>query len=87
MGSYNGITEILVLQQTATGWALGGAYVFTDFVLTPATPNSVAKVLPNKEHKLNDYKGEAKKGLSFNGQPVKAKSKANRKAQLEWIKK
>lgn len=87
MGQYNEISEILVLQQTAQGWALGGAYVFTDFVLTPATPNSVAKVLPNKEHKLNDYKGEAKKGLSFNGQPVKAKSKANRKAQLEWIKK
>lgn len=87
MGSYNGITEILVLQQTASGWALGGAYTFTDFVLTPATPNSAAKVLPNKEHKIGDYKGEPKTGLSFNGQPVKAKSKANRKAQLEWIKK
>lgn len=76
MGAYNEISEIFVLQQSASGWILGGAYSFTDFVLTPAQPANSAAVVPNRNHKLADYKGEPKTGLSFNGQAVKAKSKS-----------
>ena len=78
----NRISHIMILSQTAQGWALVTSYAFADLKLLPVEDAAPQSVIPDMSRKLADYEGVTKTGLRFNGKPVSAKTVSNRKPYL-----